>query len=99
MSERLLKHICQNVFEIFGAEIKSYINYVLRVCDNAKESHPDFPAQTKLIIRDIIRNKGKFSEEVVALRYELFALHLFRWKIANSQQPRMNSFSRSAYFQ
>jgi len=51
MSERLLKHICQNVFEIFGAEIKSYINYVLRVCDNAKESHPDFPAQTKLIIR------------------------------------------------
>jgi len=81
MAEGLLKHICQNEFEIFSAgtkpsivrpeaikvlaEIKidisknrsksvdeftnQDIDYVLTVCDNAKENCPYFPAQTKLI--------------------------------------------------
>ena len=81
MAEGLLKHICQNEFEIFSAGTKSSIvrpeaikvlaeisndisknrsksvsefanqniDYVLTICDNAKESCPYFPAQTKLI--------------------------------------------------
>ena len=81
MAEGLLKHICQNEFEIFSAGTKPSIvrpeaikvlaeigidisknrsksvdeftnqdiDYVLTVCDNAKENCPYFPAQTKLI--------------------------------------------------
>ncbi len=81
MAEGLLKHICQNEFEVFSAgtkpsivrleaikvlaeikiDISKYrsksvnefinqdIDYVLTVCDNAKENCPYFPAQTKLI--------------------------------------------------
>jgi arsenate reductase len=81
MAEGLLKHICQNEFEIYSAgthpsivrpeAIKvlreigidisgnrskpvnefadSEIDYVLTVCDNAKENCPYFPAKTKLI--------------------------------------------------
>ncbi|MDQ3063573.1 MAG: arsenate reductase ArsC [Acidobacteriota bacterium] len=81
MAEGLLKHICQNEFEVFSAGTKpsivrpeavkvlaeigidisknrsksvdeftnQNIDYVLTVCDNAKESCPYFPAQTKLI--------------------------------------------------
>lgn len=81
MAEGLLKHICQNEFEIFSAGTKPSIvrseaikvlaeigidisknrsksvdefanqdiDYVLTVCDNAKENCPYFPAQTKLL--------------------------------------------------
>ncbi|MDQ3748812.1 MAG: arsenate reductase ArsC [Acidobacteriota bacterium] len=81
MAEGLLKHICQNKFEIFSAGTKPSIvrseaikvlaeinidisknhsksvdefanqdvDYVLTVCDNAKENCPYFPAQTKFI--------------------------------------------------
>ena len=83
MAEGLLKHICQNEFEIFSAGTKpsivrpeaikilaeigidisknrsksvdeftnQEIEYVLTVCDSAKENCPYFPAQTKLIHR------------------------------------------------
>ncbi|CAN5515982.1 arsenate reductase ArsC [soil metagenome] len=83
MAEGLLKHICQNKYEIFSAGTKpsivrpeaikvlqeirvdisnnrsksvdefvnKEIDYVLTVCDNAKENCPYFPAQTKLIHR------------------------------------------------
>jgi len=44
--------------------------------------------QLGLRLLDISGNKGEFSEEVVALRYELFALDCIQWKIANSEQPR-----------
>lgn len=81
MAEGLLKHICQNEFEVFSAGtrpsiirpeaikvlaeigidisgnrsksadefINEEIDYVLTVCDNAKENCPYFPAKTKLI--------------------------------------------------
>lgn len=81
MAEGLLKHICQNEFEIHSAgthpsivrpeavrvlrEIgidisgnhskaveefeKEKIEYVLTVCDNARETCPHFPGQTKMI--------------------------------------------------
>ena len=81
MAEGLLKHICQNKYEIFSAGTKPSIvrpeaikvlreigidisnnrsksvdefvdkkmDYVLTVCDNAKEICPYFPAKTKLI--------------------------------------------------
>jgi arsenate reductase len=83
MAEGLLKHICQNKYEIFSAGTKpsivrpeaikvlreirvdisnnrsksvdefvnKEIDYVLTVCDNAKENCPYFPAKTKLIHR------------------------------------------------
>ena len=81
MAEGLLKHICQNKYEIFSAGTKPSIvrpeaikvlreigidisnnrsksvdefvdkkmDYVLTVCNNAKEICPYFPAKTKLI--------------------------------------------------
>lgn len=81
MAEGLLKHICDNEFEIYSAGSKpsivrpeaievleeigvdisqnrsksvdefseTAIDYVLTVCDNAKENCPYFPAKTKLI--------------------------------------------------
>ena len=81
MAEGLLKHICQNEFEVFSAGTKPSIvrpeaikvlaeigidisrnhskpldefanvkiDFVLTVCDNAKENCPYFQAQTKLI--------------------------------------------------
>ncbi|MBA2495009.1 MAG: arsenate reductase ArsC [Acidobacteria bacterium] len=83
MAEGLLKHICQNKYEIFSAGTKpsivrpeaikvlreirvdisnncsksvdefvnKEIDYILTVCDNAKENCPYFPAKTKLIHR------------------------------------------------
>lgn len=81
MAEGLLKHICQDDFDIHSAGTQpsvvrpeaikvlreigidisenrsksvdefadNEIDYVLTVCDNAKENCPYFPAQTKLI--------------------------------------------------
>lgn len=81
MAEGLLKHMCQNEFEVFSAGtkptvirpeaikvlreisvdisknrsksiaefIKKEIDFVLTVCDNAKEDCPYFPAKTKII--------------------------------------------------
>ena len=81
MAEGLLKHICQNEFEINSAGTKASVvrpeavkvlseigidisnnrsksaaefdgqemDFVLTVCDNAKENCPYFPARTKLI--------------------------------------------------
>ncbi|MEJ7861908.1 MAG: arsenate reductase ArsC [Pyrinomonadaceae bacterium] len=81
MAEGLLKHICQDEFDVFSAGTKpsfvrpeaiqvlreinidistnrskavdefasQQIEYVLTVCDNAKENCPYFPAKTKII--------------------------------------------------
>lgn len=81
MAEGLLKHICQNKYNIYSAGTKpsiirseaikalaevdidisnnrsksidefaeEKIDFVLTVCDNAKESCPYFPARTKII--------------------------------------------------
>ncbi len=81
MAEGLLKHICQNAFEIHSAGtrasivrpeaikvlseigidisdnrsksvyefINEKIDYVLTVCDNAKENCPYFPAKTRIV--------------------------------------------------
>lgn len=81
MAEGLLKHICQNEYDVFSAGTKpstvrpeairvlaeigidisgncskstdeftnAKIDYVLTVCDNARENCPYFPAKTKLI--------------------------------------------------
>jgi arsenate reductase len=81
MAEGLLKHICQNEYEVYSAGTKpsivrpeaikvlqeigidisdnrsksvdefadKEIDYVLTVCDNAKENCPYFPAQTQRI--------------------------------------------------
>jgi arsenate reductase len=81
MAEGLLKHICQNKYDVYSAgthpsivrpeAIKALaeigidisgnrsksvdefagfeIDYVLTVCDNAKENCPYFPAKTKLV--------------------------------------------------
>lgn len=81
MAEGLMKHICQNAYDVYSAGTKPSIvrpeaikalaeigidisgnrsksvdefalmeiDYVLTVCDNAKENCPYFPAKTKLI--------------------------------------------------
>jgi arsenate reductase len=81
MAEGLLKHICQNKYEVFSAGTKPSIvrpeaikvlreigidisahrsksidefagwniDYVLTVCDNARENCPYFPARTELV--------------------------------------------------
>jgi arsenate reductase len=83
MAEGLLRHICQDKFEVYSAGTKpsvirpeavkvlqeigidisknrsksvdefseKEIDYVLTVCDNAKENCPYFPAQTRVIHR------------------------------------------------
>ncbi len=103
MAEGLLKHICQNEFEIFSAgtkpsivrpeaikvltEIKidisnnrsksvdefadEEIDYVLTVCDNAKENCPYFPAQTKLVhhsFADPAEVEGDEETRILAFR-------------------------------
>jgi len=103
MAEGLLKHICQNEFEIFSAGTKPSIvrpeaikvlaeiaidisknrsksvdefadkdiDYVLTVCDNAKENCPYFPAQTKLIhhsFADPAEIKGDENTRLSAFR-------------------------------
>ncbi len=103
MAEGLLKHICQNEFEVFSAgtkpsivrpeaikvltEIKidisnnrsksvdefadEEIDYVLTVCDNAKENCPYFPAQTKLVhhsFADPAEVEGDEETRILAFR-------------------------------
>ncbi|CAN5671684.1 arsenate reductase ArsC [soil metagenome] len=104
MAEGLLKHICQNEFEVFSAGTKPSIvrpeaikalaevgidisknrsksvdefadediDYVLTVCDNAKENCPYFPAQTKLIhhsFADPAEVKGDEETRLSAFRH------------------------------
>lgn len=103
MAEGLLKHICQNEFEVYSAGTKpsivrseaikvlreigidisenrsksvdefagNEIDYVLTVCDNAKENCPYFPAKTKLIHRnfeDPAAIAGGEEERLMAFR-------------------------------
>ena len=81
LAEGLLKHICENVYDVYSAGTKpslvrpeaikvlaeinvdisgnrsksidefadENIDYVLTVCDNAKENCPYFPAKTRLV--------------------------------------------------
>jgi len=103
MAEGLLKHICQNEFEISSAGTKpsivrpeaikvlaeiridisknrsksvdefadEEIDYVLTVCDNAKENCPYFPAQTKLVhhsFADPAEVEGDEETRILAFR-------------------------------
>lgn len=103
MAEGLLKHICENEFDVNSAGTKpstvrqeavevlneigidisrnssksieefsgQTINYVLTVCDNAKENCPYFPAQTKLIHKsfaDPAEITGEYETRLAAFR-------------------------------
>ena len=99
MAEGLLKHICENEFEIHSAGTKPSIvrgeavkvlseigidisenrsksvdefsdhkiDYVLTVCDNAKENCPYFPAQTKTVHHSFDDPADVFGDEETRL--------------------------------
>ncbi len=100
MAEGLLKHICQNIYEINSAGTKASfvrleaikvleeigidisknrsksveeftdeeIDFVLTVCDSAKENCPYFPAKTKLVHHSFDDPAAVKGEEEIRLK-------------------------------